>query len=166
VVAVDQLQLEFREAMAHVPAPVTIITTTLGGMPTGTTVSAFASLSITPPMVLFALDNRGGMIERLRASGRAGINVLAGGQSEIALQFARHGEADRFDGLGWHADNGLPRIDGATSWLRCEELTFIPGGDHTVVLGTVMEAQTEPGSSLTYHLRTFRDLTPPPAGLG
>lgn len=150
--------------MAHVPAPVTVITTTLGGMPTGTTVSAFASLSITPPMVVFALDNRGGMIERLRASSRAGINILSGDQAHIALQFARRGAADRFDDLDWHADHGLPRISQATSWLRCEELQFVPGGDHTVVLGTVTEAQTTPGPSLAYHLRTFRNLTPPARG--
>ncbi|NLE98682.1 MAG: flavin reductase family protein, partial [Propionibacterium sp.] len=38
--------------MARVPAPVTIVTTAdEEGNPYGTTVSAFASLSVTPPMV-------------------------------------------------------------------------------------------------------------------
>ena len=146
--------------MAHVPSPVTVITTMVDGAPTGTTVSAFASLSIDPPMVFFALDNRGGMIDRVRESGRVGINLLAGDQSEVALRFARRDLPDRFAGLGWHADEGLPRIDGAVAWLRCEELEFRPGGDHTVVLAHVTEAEFDGDESLVYHLRAFRDVGP------
>ena len=156
----DELEVRFREAMARVPAPVTVITTQVDGIPTGTTVSAFASLSISPPMVIFALDNRGSMIDRLRAAGRAGVNILAGHQAEIALQFARRGLPDRFAELAWHEDHGLPRIDEVVAWLRCEDLTLVPGGDHTVVLGTVTEAETVGDSSLSYHLREFRDVRP------
>lgn len=160
MVPVDELEVTFREAMARVPAPVTVITTTIDGEPTGTTVSAFASLSISPPMALFALDNRGAMIERLRSSGRVGINILAGDQSELALRFAKRGLTDRFEGLRWRLDHGLPRLDGAVSWLRSETLTLVPGGDHTVVLATVAAAETSGDSSLGYHLRQFRDVRP------
>ena len=157
---VDELQLTFRDAMAHVPSPVTVITTMIDGAPTGTTVSAFASLSIDPPMVVFALDNRGSMIDRLRETGRAGINVLSGLQADVAVRFARRDLADRFDGLQWTDEHGLPRITGAVAWLRCEELEFRPGGDHTVVLGHVTTAKATGVSSLAYHLRQFRDLRP------
>lgn len=158
---VDELQIAFREAMAHVSAPVTVITTMLDGTPFGTTVSAFASLSISPPMVVFALDNRGAMVERLRSAGRAGVNILGGDQDSVALKFASRGSTDRFESLDWQQDAGLPRIDGAAAWLQCDELTFIPGGDHTVVLGTVAAAHTAGGPSLAYHLRTFRPMAPP-----
>lgn len=157
---VDELEVTFREAMARVPAPVTVVTTTIDGEPTGTTVSAFASLSISPPMTLFALDNRGAMIDRLRRSGRVGINILAGDQAALALRFAKRGLPDRFSGLEWRLDHGLPRLDGAVSWLRSEELTLIPGGDHTVVLAAVTAAETSGDSSLGYHLRQFRDVRP------
>ncbi len=156
----DDLQLTFRDAMARVPAPVTVITTTVDGVPTGTTVSAFASLSVSPPMVVFALDNRGGMIARVRAAGRVGVNILAGGQDDVALRFARRDLTDRFDGLAWHDDHGLPRIDGSASWLRCEDLRFEPGGDHTIVLGTVAHAVTGGVRSLAYHMRQFQALEP------
>lgn len=136
----------------------TVVTTTLEGEPTGTTVSSFASLSIDPPMVVFALDNRGAMIDRLRVTGRVGINILAGEQHPIATLFAQHGRPRRFAGLAWHDDHGLPRLDGVASWLRCEELTLVPGGDHTVVLGTVAAAETCGDSSLGYYLRQFRDV--------
>lgn len=156
----NELEVAFREAMARVPAPVTVVTTEVDGQPTGTTVSAFASLSIDPPMVVFALDNRGGMVERLRAGGRAGINVLAGGQSNVAMRFASRHLPDRFAEVVWHRDHGLPHIQGAVAWLECEDLQFLPGGDHTIVLGTVVVASTDGESSLGYHLREFRDNRP------
>ena len=156
----DELQLTFRDAMARVPAPVTVITTMVDGVPIGTTVSAFASLSIAPPMAFLALDNRGGMIGRVRDAGRIGINILAAGQDEIAIRFARRDLPDRFAGLAWHDDHGLPRIDGAVAWLRCEQLQLLPGGDHTVVLAHVDDAATAGDHSLGYHLRTFRDVGP------
>ena len=156
--AVNELEQSFREAMARVSAPVTVITTCVDGAPSGTTVSAFASLSIAPPMVVFALDNRGGMIDRLRTAGRAGINILAGDQAGIAQRFARRDLADRFAGLAWRDDHHLPRFDGVAAWLRCERLTFEPGGDHTIVLGTVAEAVSVDAPSLAYHMRQFRSL--------
>ena len=154
----DELEQAFREAMAHVSAPVTVITTCVDGVPSGTTVSAFASLSIAPPMVVFALDNRGGMIDRLRVTGRIGVNILAGDQAEIAQRFARRDLPDRFAGLAWQEDHGLPRFDGVAAWLRCEHLTFEPGGDHTLVLGTVTEASSADRPSLAYQMRQFRSL--------
>ena len=49
-------QQAFRGAMGAVATPVSIVTTTLG-LPHGTTVSAFASLSLAPPMVLVSLQH-------------------------------------------------------------------------------------------------------------
>lgn len=145
--------------MARVPAPVTIITTAdEDGNPYGTTVSAFASLSVTPPMVLFALDNRGGMRDRLAVSGHAGINILSGDQAEIAIRFAKPGL--RFDTTPWHFDRGVPRIDGAAAFLHCEQVELLPGGDHTVVLGTVASADSVGDVSLSYHLRAFHAVPP------
>ncbi len=157
---VQHLEAIFRDAMARVASPVTVITTMVDGVPSGTTVSAFASLSVDPPMVFFALDNRGGMIERVREVGRVGVNVLAGNQADVALRFARRDLPNRFSDLAWREDHGLPRIEGTVSWLRCEALELVPGGDHTVVLARVADAETFGDSSLGYHLRQFKDVRP------
>jgi flavin reductase (DIM6/NTAB) family NADH-FMN oxidoreductase RutF len=42
---------EFRAVMAGVATPVSVVSTVTDGRPHGTTVSAFASLSMSPPMV-------------------------------------------------------------------------------------------------------------------
>lgn len=153
------LEQAFRDAMARVPAPVTIVTTIDDdGVPHGTTVSAFASLSIAPPMVLFALDNRGGMRNRIAAAGKVGINVLAGDQADVALRFALPGL--RFEETPWHLDGGLPRLDGVAAFLHCDHVELLPGGDHTVVLGTVRSAESVGDQSLSYHLRQFHAVPP------
>ncbi len=151
----EQTEFDFREAMAHVSAPVTIITTMVDGVPCGSTVSAFASLSVHPPMVFLALDNRGALIHHIRSSGRIGINVLSSAQADIAVRFATRGLPDRFTGVDWVEDNGLPRIEGSTAWLRCDDVIFTPGGDHTVLLGTVSAAETAGTDGLTYYQRRF-----------
>src|SRR4051795_13253886 len=53
-----ELQGHFREVMAGVAPPVSVVTAIARGLPHGTTVSAFASLSMDPPMVLVALGRQ------------------------------------------------------------------------------------------------------------
>ncbi len=151
----EQLADDFREAMAHVSAPVSVVTTMVDGVPHGSTVSAFASLSIHPPMVLIALDNRGALVGHIRRSGRLAVNVLADDQEGIARRFATPAIRDRFEGIAWTNDNGLPRLAGATDWIRCDQVVFEPGGDHTVLLATVSAAETSGRPGLTYYLRHF-----------
>lgn len=156
-----QLSETFRESMARVPAPVTVITTQIDDVAYGVTVSAFASLSVDPPMVFFALDNRGSMVDHLRRTGRAGVNLLGAGQSEAAIAFARKDLRDRFSVVDWSSDHGLPRLSGIAAWLRCDRLDFTPGGDHTIVLATVAAAEPLADVSLSYHLRHFQDIAVP-----
>lgn len=151
----DELAASFREAMSRVSAPVTIVTTMQDGVPHGTTVSAFASLSVHPPMVLLALDNRGSLVGRIRETGRLLVNVLAEDQAATAIRFATPGLPDRFEGVAWSEDHGLPRLDGAAAWLRCEHVVLEPGGDHTVLLATATTAESSDRGGLTYYRRQF-----------
>ena len=149
------LQHPFREVMASVCTPVAVVTAMTGDLPHGTTVSAFASLSLDPPMVLVALDRGSELLARLRRTGRFGLNVLSGAQSHLARTFAGKGGAARFAGVDWHADAGVPRIPGAGGFLACTVDELVEGGDHVVVLGSVLVAETVAVAPLTYHGRIF-----------
>jgi flavin reductase (DIM6/NTAB) family NADH-FMN oxidoreductase RutF len=144
----------FRDLMAGVCAPVTVVTATQDGIPHGTTVSAFASLSLRPPMVTAALDRGSGVLARILATGRFGVNVLGQTQDDLALAFARR-DHDRFGGVDWHYDHGLPRLTAAPSWLACDLTQVVEGGDHVLLLGTVAHAQTTVAAPLVYGHRTF-----------
>ncbi|RBM21523.1 flavin reductase [Prauserella sp. PE36] len=145
---------DFREVMSGVCTPVAVVTTMDGDRPHGTTVSAFASLSLEPPMVLAALDRRSELLALVRARGRFGLNVLASGQQALATRFARKG-ADKFQGVPWRTEHGLPRLPGVAGWLACRVHQLVSGGDHVIALGLVDAAQRLAVSPLTYHARGF-----------
>jgi flavin reductase (DIM6/NTAB) family NADH-FMN oxidoreductase RutF len=150
-----ELQTHFREVMAGVATPVSVVTAMGDGLPHGTTVSAFASLSMDPPMVLVSLDRKSDLLAIVRETHRFGVNVLGSDQSSLALAFARKGGTGKFNGVRWEVDNDLPRLPGAPGWLACDVAQLVDGGDHVVALGNVVAADTEHGSPLTYHGRLF-----------
>jgi flavin reductase (DIM6/NTAB) family NADH-FMN oxidoreductase RutF len=140
--------------MAGVPTPVSVVTTLRDDRPHGTTVSAFISLSMAPPMLLVALDRGSDLLARLAIGQPFGVNVLGVGQARLAAAFARKG-ADKFAGVDWRLDDGAPRLLGSPGWLACTVTQLVDGGDHVVVLGTVVRADAAGGPPLTYHARTF-----------
>lgn len=150
----SNLQDRFREVMGGVATPVSVVTTLSDGRPHGTTVSAFASLSMTPPMVLVSLDRRSDLLTLVRRSGRFGLNVLGAHQTALALAFAKKG-ADKFADVIWGEEDGVPRLSGALGWLSCDVADLVEGGDHVVVFGAVRAAQATEGRPLTYHSRVF-----------
>jgi flavin reductase (DIM6/NTAB) family NADH-FMN oxidoreductase RutF len=144
----------FRDAMAEVCSPVTVVTTLHEGEPHGTTVSAFASLSLDPPMVTVALDHGSDLLAKVRRTGRLGVNVLGSGQDDLAVAFARKG-VDKFAGVGWSVDHGLPRLDRSVVWLECDVTDVAAGGDHVVILAGGRPVSVAPAAPLTYHRRGF-----------
>ncbi len=151
----DPLQLVFRKVMSGVATPVSVITAIGDGLPHGTTVSAFASLSMEPPMVLVALDRGSDLLAMVRQTGRFGVNMLSATQSATALAFARKGGTSKISSICWQVDHDLPRIPGALGWLACDVEQYVDGGDHVVLLGVVRAADTADGPPLTYHARVF-----------
>ena len=152
----ESLRDAFREAMAGVTTPVTVVTSIADGGPHGTTVSAFASLSVDPPMVLLALDQHSQLLEVITASRRLGVNVLGAGQSALATTFAKKGAVKSIsDVTTWELDHHVPRLPGAAGWLACEVVDLVKGGDHVIVLGAVVAAETTDGLPLTYLRRRY-----------
>lgn len=132
-----------------------VITALCDGSPHGTTVSAFASLSMDPPMVLVSLDRGSELLALIRRTRRFGVNLLGADQAALALAFAKKGGPGKFVGVDWDVDHELPRLDKAPGWVACDVSTTVDGGDHVVVLGTVTAAACSDGQPLTYHARLF-----------
>ncbi|MET9014940.1 flavin reductase family protein [Streptomyces olivaceoviridis] len=146
----------FRDAMATVASPVAVVTAMDGPRPHGTTVSAFASLSLTPPMVMVSLDNRSRLLAIIRRTGRLGLNILGTHQAQLAATFARSGR-DKFDDVIWSPSANLPRLPGSAAWIAAEVDEHVTAGDHTVLLAHVITAESsgEGLKPLTYHQRSF-----------
>lgn len=154
-----ELQGSFRNVMATVATPVSVITAVAGGQPHGTTVSAFASLSLDPPMMLVSLGRTSELLQLIRTSKRFGVNVLGDTHHEWAVTFSRKGGPVKFAGVAWELSAGLPRLPG-TGWLACEVDQLIDGGDHVIVLGNVTAAAAAECAPLTYCARAFGTHSP------
>jgi flavin reductase (DIM6/NTAB) family NADH-FMN oxidoreductase RutF len=144
----------FRDVMATICAPVTVVTVADGEAASGTTVSAFASLSLRPPMITAALDRSSRLLEPVLRAGRFGVNVLGHGQDDTARLFADR-SVDRFAAVDWHYDHGLPRLSGAPGWLVCELAQAVDGGDHMLLLGRVLHTEARTAAPLVYGHRAF-----------
>lgn len=151
----DVLEERFREAMGNVAAPVSVVTTFQNEAPHGTTVSAFASLSMKPPMLMLALDRGSRLLRRLGVRSRIGVNILATDQSALAMTFAGKSN-DKFKDAEWALEARAPRLANCHAWVALDIRQLVPAGDHTIVLGDVVAAQAGRGREpLTYHNRTF-----------
>jgi flavin reductase (DIM6/NTAB) family NADH-FMN oxidoreductase RutF len=148
------LQESFRDAMGNVAAAVSVVTTLVDDVPHGTTVSAFASLSMDPPMLLVSLMQGSRLLSVLRPGAAVGINVLGAHQGDVAQRFAERRD-DKFDGMAWELADGAPALQHQHAWVAMRVARLVPAGDHTLVLGDVVNAVSDAGTPLTYHRRSF-----------
>jgi flavin reductase (DIM6/NTAB) family NADH-FMN oxidoreductase RutF len=156
------LPTDFRDALRHFPAGVTLVTTRTASGRHGMTVSAFASVSPEPPLVMVVIDHHHSL-HALLADGKApfAVNFLGAGQEELSNRFAFVKDADRFAVGDWgEAATGAPVLADAVAWLDCSPFTQVRAGTHTIFVGEVRASQVcRPGwPPLIYWNRDYRAL--------
>jgi flavin reductase ActVB len=146
----------FTEAMSRFPTGVTIVTTTdRDGRPRGFTASAFAALSAEPPLVLVCLDNSARCRDTFMTATLFAISILRPAHREVALRFASK-QDDKFSGGEFSVDDrGLARLADALASLTCEFHERVAGGDHTILVGRVVDATFGHGEPAVYFNRGF-----------
>jgi flavin reductase (DIM6/NTAB) family NADH-FMN oxidoreductase RutF len=150
---------EFRAVLAAYATGVTVVTAVGPGGPSGATANAVASLSLEPPMMLACLDRGSRTLTSVRAQGRFGVNALAAGHEQLARRFSGKGpESEKWEGVEWSERLELPRLAGALLWVACELRDLIDGGDHLILTGNVLEADSSDGRPLLFHRGAYRGL--------
>jgi 3-hydroxy-9,10-secoandrosta-1,3,5(10)-triene-9,17-dione monooxygenase reductase component len=140
--------------MGSFPTGVTIVTSWQEGRPVGSTISAFCSVSLTPPMLLFCLDLANPLLGPVQASGVFGVNILAEEDgAAIARHFAINPETDRFERYPYRAEpGGAPQLQAAPVFIDCVVEQTMTAGDHLVLIGRgVRTAQAFAAQPLLYH---------------
>jgi 3-hydroxy-9,10-secoandrosta-1,3,5(10)-triene-9,17-dione monooxygenase reductase component len=128
-----------RYVLGHFATGVTVVTARAGGEPVGMVANSFTSLSLEPPLVLFCAGVESETWPRIREAERFCVNVLGHHQRELAVSFARKG-TDRYQGVELaEREDGPPRLAGAIAHIDCRIWAEHPGGDHTIVVGEVVE---------------------------
>jgi flavin reductase (DIM6/NTAB) family NADH-FMN oxidoreductase RutF len=149
----------FRRALGVYPTGVTVVTAIGPNGPSGATANAVSSLSLEPPMMLACLDRDSRTLTSVRAAGRFGVNALAAGQEGLASRFSgKNPEPSKWEGIEWSEGVGCPRLPDALMWVACELRDLIDGGDHLILTGNVLEADSREGRPLIFHRGEYRDL--------
>ena len=150
---------QFRAALGAYATGVTVVTAIGQNGPSGATANAVTSLSLDPPMMLACLDRGSRTLTSVRAQGRFGVNALAAGQADLARRFAaKDPELEKWAGVEWSERLELPRLDGGLMWVACELRDLIDGGDHLILTGNVIDAESGDGEPLLFHRGDYRDL--------
>ena len=150
----------FRSVLGRFASGVTILTTRDdAGRDHGMTVSAFAALSLTPPLVVACVDRSAGMHDVLLQTGFFTVNILSASQEALSRRFSDVDAQQRFDGIGYRRGrNGAPILDDVLAILECTVASRIDGGDHGIFIGAVETAVTEEMRPLLYYRGGYAQL--------
>lgn len=150
---------EFKRAMGCFASGVTVVTTVdAESKARGITVSAFASLSLEPPLVLICIDKNASVHDHLTEGRHFAVNILAENQENVSRRFASS-EPDRFGGVSYRSGStGSPLLDGVVAFVECRVTNSYPGGDHTIVVGHVLAAGVNDDRALAYFRGRYTNL--------
>ena len=149
----------FLDAMSRAVSGVYVVTTDGHAGRLGLTVSAMASLSADPPMLLVCINRRSPMRDGIHTNQRFAVNVLSDRQRHVADTFSgrpQAGEPYHFTTSDWGRRTGRsPRLRGAIAHFRCELESALDFGSHTLFVGRAHTAEGNGGTPLLYSQRAY-----------
>jgi flavin reductase (DIM6/NTAB) family NADH-FMN oxidoreductase RutF len=157
----------FRQAVGQFASGIVVVSTENGH---AMTVSAFSSVSLDPPLVLFCAEKVARFHDAVLEAGSWAVSILADDAEKTARKLATRGRPlDRqFDGLPHHPGpvTGAPVLDDALAVVECTTKAVYEGGDHSIVVGHVVAVYAPPEGSpdgrgpLLHHSGRYRRLGP------
>jgi flavin reductase (DIM6/NTAB) family NADH-FMN oxidoreductase RutF/DNA-binding GntR family transcriptional regulator len=145
----------FRQVIGNFMSGVVVISTRWAEEDYGMTVSAIASLSLEPPLLLVCLNIKSRTQEAVRQAGRFGVNILGEQQGHVAEHFARPGP-DKFARMPVRKGHtGVPLIADALALVECRVVEAVTAATHRVFLAEVVHAEAGQGSPLAYFRGRF-----------
>jgi flavin reductase (DIM6/NTAB) family NADH-FMN oxidoreductase RutF len=151
---------ELRRVMGHFATGVTIITTvSKSGQMFGLTANAFTSVSLDPPLLLIAVDKKAESYPSFEESRVFTVNILSDSQEALSRKFAVSG-GNKFEGVAYHMGaNGAPILLGTLAYVECRLYAAHDGGDHTIFLGEIQQAETREGKPLLFYRGGYRAIS-------
>jgi flavin reductase (DIM6/NTAB) family NADH-FMN oxidoreductase RutF len=148
---------ELRRIMGHFATGVTVITTiSQNGTPYGLTANAFMSVSLEPPLLLISVDKKAESYPYFEQTRQFTVNILRDDQEGLSRRFAVSG-GNKFEGVAYHRGaNDVPILDDTLAHVECRLYAAHDGGDHTLYLGEILEAETREGRPLLFYRGGYR----------
>lgn len=158
-------QEDLRSIMRYWATGVAVAATLHNEVRHGMTVNSFTSVSLTPPLIIVALEQSARTHTLIKASRIFGVTILSSLQEELSTRFAgRHTEdQDRFEGLETETlVTGSPFIKGGMAYVDCRVHSTHTVGPNTLFIAEVLAIKANPESKpdgpLLYYFRKYRQL--------
>jgi flavin reductase (DIM6/NTAB) family NADH-FMN oxidoreductase RutF len=149
----------FVEAMGAAATGVTVVTTAGTAGRFGITVSAIASVSAEPPLLLVCVNRKNPSVAAITGNGYFAVNILADHQIDVARIFAgRPPEGQPYEFVDGHWRIGhskLPLLIEAAASFECEIETIHDAGTHRIFIGRVIAANRGTHAALIYNNRSY-----------
>lgn len=127
----------YRDALGCFPTGVALVTRTEQGEARAMTINSFASVSLTPRLVLWSLDRKSDRFDAFVGAEHYAINVLAADQAQLSSACAMTDELESAGGHWTPGANGAPLVEGAIARFECTRTAVHPAGDHVIIVGEV-----------------------------
>ena len=128
----------FKKTLSTFTTGITVVATNHNSILYGKTINSFSSLSLSPPLVLFSLDNKSSKLNIFKDSKTVSINILSKNQELISNNFAKKNPSwnkIEYDIL----KNENPIIKNCVSNLDCKIIDKIKKGDHIIFICKVLQ---------------------------
>lgn len=146
----------YRNALGQFATGVTIVTTRdADGNAVGVTANSFNSVSLDPPLVLWSLARSARSMAAFEQADDFAVHILASDQEHLSNLFASRVD-DKFAGMEI-GTKGPPRIEGCSARLVCATRHMYEGGDHVIMVGEVMDYESEGKPPLVFHGGAYAD---------
>ena len=149
---------EQRRIMGFFATGVTVVTTHSGGVFHGMTANAVTSLSLTPPLVLVAVDKENQTHANISEGRCFAVNILNADQEAVSQQFAAPGPKDFSKVAHAIGSTGAPILTDALGYVDCRLHEILPGGDHDIFVGEIVEGEAGGGIPLLFYSGQYRHL--------
>jgi len=164
---------DLRRALGQYATGVTVVTTEdADGGRWAMTANSFTSVSLNPPLVLWAATKTSPSLPAFRDASRFAVNVLASDQHHLSRQFSTSG-AEKFDGVPLVPAEqvatpdrgdpaGPPILEGTVAHFVCRTTQQVDAGDHVIFIGEIESYDAPGGEPLVFHSGSYRLATKHP----
>lgn len=138
-------RIQAREVLSRIPYGLYVAGSRDAERPFMMIATWVTQVSFFPQVLAFAVENQSPMLATIEKSGYFSLNLLPAGGKELAADFLRPGEVSpgKINGHPYEpALNGSPFLVEASASLECRVTERHRTGDHTLVLGEVVDART------------------------
>lgn len=151
---------EQRRIMGLFATGVAVVTTGEAKQSWAMTANSILSLSLSPPLILFAVDLRNVMRKRLADAECFAVNILRRDQDTLSQRFATPGPKNLDSIELREAVTGAPVLRDALAWVDCRLTERLPGGDHEIFIGHIVAGDTGSGDPLIFYSGSYREIAP------